>query len=155
MRTTRMRSARGSNRIDQAKPCDHVLKRDGVALRILHPLQRKEVVFEILDVLDDGLSDVEGLRAPGFPGERVEPSLNLFGKSHGKCHEIPSSHRPVGVKTSGSERLDPPAAERAPASEEPEEPPRPPSPGPPSVAVKIDGRGPRARRMIDLSYAAA
>jgi hypothetical protein len=38
--------------IDQAKARDHVVERDGFAVRVLQPLERKLVILEILQVLE-------------------------------------------------------------------------------------------------------
>jgi hypothetical protein len=92
------RSARGSNRIDQAKARDHVVERKGLAFRVLDSLEGQVVILEILEVLEDSFADVEGLRASGFLGQGIEPSFDIFGEPDRKRHAIRVSQIGLLVK---------------------------------------------------------
>jgi hypothetical protein len=41
-------------------------------------------IFEILEVLEDGLADIEGLCAAGAPGELFQALFDGFGKADGQ-----------------------------------------------------------------------
>jgi hypothetical protein len=95
---TSSRSARRSNRIAEAKACDHILEGHGFALRILDSLEREVVILKIFEVLEDSLPNVESLRASRLPRKRLEPSLNILRKSQGQGHAIQVSHFAAIVK---------------------------------------------------------
>lgn len=72
------RSAPGWNSILQPKAARDFLQRDPGQL-LLQPLQRKVVVLQVLQVLQEGLPDVVALAAARGTGKPLQPPLKVSG----------------------------------------------------------------------------
>ena len=86
------RSASRDSSTFQAMTFHHMFQGDGGLLAVADAIEGalgQIGVLEILQVLEDGLADIEGLGAAGAPRQLFKPLLNSLWKSNGQ-HMYPA-----------------------------------------------------------------